>query len=178
MSDLDLPFVSFDRRALLPAISCIYFAVSDEDEILYVGQSINVRKRWSGRGHHNSHQMRPSYRIYWMPVPFEDLNRIENAFIMQLDPPWNKDRGGARAAAGSPPNLDRTINLLRRQIDWYEAAKEDRRPVDFALAATRLNIQVNRLLSLAGIDRPPTLTQAERDASHAWAVQAVEDEGT
>lgn len=85
-------------------------------------------------------------------------------------------RGGARAAAGSPPNLDRTINLLQRQIDWYEAAKEERRPVDLALAATRLNIQVNRLLAMAGTPRPPTLTQAERDASHAWAVQAVAQE--
>lgn len=84
-------------------------------------------------------------------------------------------RGGARLGAGSAPNLDKTIDLLRRQVDWFET-QEERRPVDLALYATRLNIQVNRLLSMAGIERPPTLTQGERDASHAWAEVAVAEE--
>lgn len=53
--------------------------------------------------------------------------------------------------AGSPPNLDKTIDLLRRQVDWIEA-QEGRRPVDLVLAAVRLHIQVNRLRSLAGSD--------------------------
>lgn len=85
-------------------------------------------------------------------------------------------RGGKRAASGTPPNLNKTIDLFKRQIDWYEVASEERRPVDLALAATRLNIQVNRLLAMAGIERPPPLTEAERDASHAWAEQAVQEE--
>jgi hypothetical protein len=84
-------------------------------------------------------------------------------------------RGGARLGAGSAPNLNKTIDLLRRQVDWFEA-QEDRRPVDLALAATRLNIQVNRLLAMAGIERPPELTQEQRDASHAWAEAAVAEE--
>lgn len=76
--------------------------------------------------------------------------------------------------AGSAPNLDKTIDLLRRQVDWFES-QEERRPVDLALAATRLNIQVNRLLGLAGIERA-TITQEQRDDAHAWAVQVVAEE--
>jgi hypothetical protein len=84
-------------------------------------------------------------------------------------------RGGARLGAGSAPNLDKTIDLLRRQVDWFEA-QEERRPVDLALYALRLNIQVDRLLAMAGIDRPLPITQEQRDEAHAWAVQAVEEE--
>lgn len=84
-------------------------------------------------------------------------------------------RGGARLGAGSAPNLDKTINLLQRQVDWFEA-QEERRPVDLALYVLRLDIQVNRLLAMAGIERPPPITQEARDAAHAWAVQAVAEE--
>jgi hypothetical protein len=85
-------------------------------------------------------------------------------------------RGGKRAGAGSPPNLDKTIDLLRRQIDWYETAEDERRPVELMLQAVRLNIQVNRLLAMLSIERPPELTQGQRDAAHEWALQAAEDD--
>jgi hypothetical protein len=85
-------------------------------------------------------------------------------------------RGGKRAGAGSPPNLDKTIDLLRRQIDWYEATEDERRPVELTLQVVRLNIQVNRLLAMLGMKRPPELTQTERDAAHEWAERMVEDD--
>ena len=84
-------------------------------------------------------------------------------------------RGGARAGAGSPPNLDKTIALLRRQVDWFEEAQPERRPVDLALAAINLNIQVGRLLAMAGIERSLPLTDAQR-AETGRILQQIEDE--
>jgi hypothetical protein len=67
------------------------------------------------------------------------------------------------------------VARISRMVDRLE--KQDVQPSpDLALAAVRLNIQVNRLLVLLGIDRPPELSEAEREAAHAWAVQAVADE--
>jgi len=88
-------------------------------------------------------------------------------------------RGGARAGAGSPPNLHKTIKLLTRQIDWLEAQPE-RQPVDLAVAAINLNVQLNRLLLLADLAQPPTAEQqAQRDAEYnalLAELEAQEDE--
>ena len=88
-------------------------------------------------------------------------------------------RGGARAGAGSPPNLDKTLTLLARQLDWLEAQPE-RQPVDLAVAAVRLQTQLNRLMLLAGLAQPPTpAQQAQRDAEYnalLAELEAQEDE--
>lgn len=78
-------------------------------------------------------------------------------------------RGGARAGAGSPPNLQKTLNLLKRQIDWIEAQPE-RQPVDLAIVAVNLKLQLNRLLLLAGLAQPPT---AEAIAASAAEYDAL-----
>ena len=78
-------------------------------------------------------------------------------------------RGGARAGAGSPPNLDKTLTLLARQLDWLEAQPE-RQPVDLAIAAVRLQTQLNRLMLLVGLAQPPT---PEQRAAHDAAYNAL-----
>ena len=85
-------------------------------------------------------------------------------------------RGGARAGAGSPPNLDKAITLLRRQIDWFERANPDKREqIALALAAVNLDIQLGRLLRLVGIERPAPPTDEER-ARTAAIIDAMEAE--
>lgn len=78
-------------------------------------------------------------------------------------------RGGARAGAGSPPNLHKTIAILARQLDWLEAQPE-RHPVDLAVAAVRLQTQLNRLMLLVGLAQPPT---PEQRAAHDAAYNAL-----
>lgn len=85
-------------------------------------------------------------------------------------------RGGARAGAGSPPNLHKTIKLLARQLDWLEAQPE-RQPVDLAVAAINLNVQLNRLLLLADLAQPPTPEQqAQRDAEYNALLAELEEQ--
>ena len=85
-------------------------------------------------------------------------------------------RGGARAGAGSPPNLDKTLTLLARQLDWLEAQPE-RQPVDLAIAAVRLQTQLNRLMLLADLAQPPTPEQqAQRDAEYNALLAELEEQ--
>lgn len=80
-------------------------------------------------------------------------------------------RGGARAGAGSPPNLQKTLDLLKRQIDWIEAQPE-RQPVDLAIVAVNLKLQLNRLLLLAGLAQPPTTEAMAASAAEYDALLA------
>lgn len=86
--------------------------------------------------------------------------------------------GGSGRGQGRPlsaDGLNAVVARVRRAVDRLAARRELPQP-EIAFAAINLNIQVNRLLALAGLERPPELTPPERDASHAWAVQAVADE--
>jgi hypothetical protein len=69
----------------LPAccLSGIYFLCSG-NEVVYVGQSIRV----GARSH--SHRDKKFDTILVLPVPQEDLNRVEAAFIGLLKPKYNK----------------------------------------------------------------------------------------
>lgn len=85
-------------------------------------------------------------------------------------------RGGARAGAGSPPNLQKTLDLLRRQIDWIEAQPE-RQPVDLAIVAVNLKLQLNRLLLLAGVAQSPTAeAMAQHSAEYGALFAQLEEE--
>ncbi|WP_375494649.1 GIY-YIG nuclease family protein [uncultured Nostoc sp.] len=56
INPLELPFVSFQERKILPASPGIYFAISSNDEILYIGRSNNLRNRW--KSHHRAVQLK------------------------------------------------------------------------------------------------------------------------
>ena len=73
------------RLVYLPAccFSGVYFLCSGA-EIVYVGQSISVGAR------SNSHKTKKFDRILILPVPNEELNRVEAAFIGLLQPKYNK----------------------------------------------------------------------------------------
>ena len=46
INPLDLPFVPLKQRNDLPETPAVYFVISEEAEILYIGQAINLRNRW------------------------------------------------------------------------------------------------------------------------------------
>ncbi|MBI2628952.1 hypothetical protein HYW74_02625 [Candidatus Pacearchaeota archaeon] len=67
--------------------SCIYFLVKN-DEVIYVGQTIELPSRLA------SHRQDKLYdRVFYLPVPESDLNRVEKEFIITLKPKLN---GGPR----------------------------------------------------------------------------------
>ncbi|MHC5778947.1 GIY-YIG nuclease family protein [Nostoc sp.] len=69
INPLELPFVSFQERKILPASSGIYFAISSNDKILYIGRSTNLRNRW--KSHHREVQLKSQsedIRLAWLQV--------------------------------------------------------------------------------------------------------------
>ena len=63
----ELPCLPLSRRLELPDVPAIYFAVSEVDEVLYVGRALSLRARWRGT-HHRKAELEEvkDVRIYWL----------------------------------------------------------------------------------------------------------------
>lgn len=84
-----LPSVSFAELSFLPACSGIYIACSG-DQILYIGQSQNIKERWINK-HHRFEDLSSfnEVRIYWLNAPVGILDTLERAMVWQLRPSLN-----------------------------------------------------------------------------------------
>ena len=86
--------VSFDKCGLLPQISGVYIVVNQEqNEVLYVGQSIDIRQRWTGHHRHSEilHNW-PNSHIVWIECKTMGLDRLERLLIKSLSPKLNSGR--------------------------------------------------------------------------------------
>lgn len=74
----------------LPDVPAIYFAVSEVDEVLYVGRALSLRARWRGT-HHRKAELEEAkdVRIYWLVCEATELTQKETGFIEVFDPPLN-----------------------------------------------------------------------------------------
>lgn len=83
-----LPCVKLEDRKQLPAISGIYFAMQ-QDEVLYVGLSGNIRERW--KRHHKTPELigMDDIKIHWIPSDGRPLIDQENEYIKRFRPPMN-----------------------------------------------------------------------------------------
>jgi len=88
-----LPSLPLNQRSQLPTDSCIYFALSAEGKVLYIGKSDNLAKRW--RQHHRCQQLEAmdGVRLAWLQVEDkESLLSIEAAMIKHFQPSLNIHR--------------------------------------------------------------------------------------
>ena len=86
----ELPYVTPDALPTLPAISALYFVLNANNDVLYVGQSRNLRQRWY-MGHGRIQQFREAafQRIHWLPLDIEDLVFTESEAIAYFAPSIN-----------------------------------------------------------------------------------------
>lgn len=85
-----LPSVDFEDRNQLPEVSGIYFAIDSNDNIQYIGRSININQRW--KSHHRTQQLSSfnGVRIAYLEVSDTSLlDDIEQALINYFDPYLN-----------------------------------------------------------------------------------------
>lgn len=92
-----------------------------------------------------------------------------------------KQQGGAGRGQGRPLTPEQFTAMVARIGRMVARLEKQEKPegalaVDLTLATVNLNASVNRLMALLSIDRPPELTDEEREASHEWAVRAVQEE--
>jgi excinuclease UvrABC nuclease subunit len=88
---LSLPARSYADRRYLPALSAVYFVIASRD-IVYIGQSRNLFKRW--RGHPIATRMGDvDFSVAYMEIREADLIMIEAALIERFKPHLNLNRG-------------------------------------------------------------------------------------
>tara|TARA_R110000868_G_scaffold164874_1_gene397826 strand:- start:19 stop:621 length:603 start_codon:yes stop_codon:yes gene_type:complete len=91
----------------------VYFLCKD-DEVVYVGQSINPAVRIST---HSQNTEKNFDRVYLMPVPESELDDVEGSFIHHLQP---SQQGGVkigRKAIGPKPSIPIKEVFAKYQIE-------------------------------------------------------------
>lgn len=91
INPLDLPSVPLIEKDRLPQLAAIYFVISENGKILYIGRSINLASRWNN--HHRYSELKEirNVRIAWLGCNDESLlPQIEEAMIKHFSPYLNR----------------------------------------------------------------------------------------
>jgi hypothetical protein len=86
-----LPSLLLADKAKLPSCAAVYFALSSNGRVLYIGRSINIQERL--RGHHRLQVLKAfgDVKIAWLAQSDSlALRRIETILIDYFNPPLNK----------------------------------------------------------------------------------------
>ncbi len=86
-----LPSLLLSDKGKLPSCAGVYFALSSQGRILYIGRSINIQERL--RGHHRLQVLKAfeDVKIAWLTESDSlALRRIETILIEYFNPPLNK----------------------------------------------------------------------------------------
>jgi hypothetical protein len=110
------------ERKHLPEVRCIYFVLSPEGAVLYIGQTSNLRRRWIA--HHRFANLADcqEVRIVWMATDDADIASVERALIERYHPSMN----GAYYIAGTvvdkaaEPTTNVSVNI-RVPVDLRDA---------------------------------------------------------
>lgn len=88
---LELPHVPLQRRRELPNQPRIYFALSKENEVLYIGKTQNIKQRWmQGHDRYPLFEYIGDVRLAWLIVGDAGLlTEIELACIRYFRPRFN-----------------------------------------------------------------------------------------
>jgi hypothetical protein len=124
-----LPFVAIEDRRELPVNSCVYFAIDSQNVIQYIGQTINLRRRWGSHHHRLALEEQGKIRIAYLEISDTTLlASIEEALIQHFLPPLNKfvrkppDIEELEAISNISP-IDLSPILTARSLTTYSAAK-------------------------------------------------------
>lgn len=87
---LFLPCVGLAQIDELPPVPGIYFAVENDDEVVYIGQSYNIRARWVN-GHHRMRELSQmgSITIHYVESDGRSLFAQEADYIRRFCPKMN-----------------------------------------------------------------------------------------
>jgi hypothetical protein len=86
-----LPYVGIAEIENLPNVSGVYFVIHNNDEIVYIGQSSNIRSRWVN-GHHKYNeliQLGGSLTIHYLPSDGRSLFVQESHYVNKFSPRMN-----------------------------------------------------------------------------------------
>jgi hypothetical protein len=113
-------YVPFPERKNLPSCSGIYVVADLNGFVWYVGQAVDIKNRWMGRGHHRYPQLirshrKNEYRIYWLSVPAEQLSTQEQYYINCFKPELNGHK--VKSYVPKQPLVEREIKRVIKAIN-------------------------------------------------------------
>ncbi|MGL4620526.1 MAG: GIY-YIG nuclease family protein [Chroococcidiopsis sp.] len=86
---LYLPFVNLDELGMLPSIRACYFVLHD-DQILYIGRTQNLKKRWVSHHILRNYDLPKSIKIAWYEAEANwSLEKMERSLIEDYKPKIN-----------------------------------------------------------------------------------------
>jgi excinuclease UvrABC nuclease subunit len=92
----DLPFVEFGNWSKLPGASAVYFCLDSQDKVLYIGQTRNLKRRWSmSHGYRAICGDRGAIKLSWLLTDESRLFQVESQMIARFNPPMNINRNKA-----------------------------------------------------------------------------------
>jgi predicted GIY-YIG superfamily endonuclease len=87
----ELPNISLVDKRHLPSCQCVYLVCQD-DQVLYIGQSLNLVNRWKQHHHYATLKVMEDVKIAWIEISDRSLLReIESALIEWFKPTLNKN---------------------------------------------------------------------------------------
>lgn len=84
-----LPSLPLSDKRLLPQVSGVYFVLDVNDVILYIGQSGNVRSRWTAHDQLNALREAVRPRIHWCECEAGERIEAEDGCIYRFRPALN-----------------------------------------------------------------------------------------
>ncbi len=109
-------------RDQLPDYPGIYFVVGEREQLFYIGQAKNLRKRWAGASHHRYKQFArkglDKIVIKYILASVSELNELECKYIKQFNPLLNDGKVNKYLPKTSPrfSELQRLLKLASQPL--------------------------------------------------------------
>ena len=153
VNPFDLPCVRLRDRSCLPNGAGIYFVLSGNATVLYVGKAIGIKSRW--QQHHRLAEFRslPDVTIAWLEVKSVDsLSDIERALICRFRPSLN---GTVQPSRNKGSVATRSIAYAHGEV---------KKPYQLMLTPTALK-RVAGIAGAVGISRSEVLERMIRSTN-------------
>lgn len=120
----ELPTVAFTERKALPDVPAVYFVLDGNGDMLYIGQSLSIARRWVSHSHHKKLRLLGARRIAWLTVSDPSLLlQVERACIEHFQPSVNGKLG--RPPVDEPLDMNLTVRItphLYERLEHISAA--------------------------------------------------------
>lgn len=120
------PILPLTDRTKLPAQPGIYIVVDAEDEVWYVGLSVNIKVRWNGKSHHRYQQLsrannKKQYKLCWQIFPISQLKEQEQKYINLFKPHLNYSRVKTYARKSRKPSeeISRLLKVINKKTTLF-----------------------------------------------------------
>lgn len=88
-----LPSMPLSKRREFPACPAIYLVVGEDQKVLYIGRTVNLRQRWKTHHKYSAFSGINGVRLAWLEVTdLYLLPPIEEGLIKHFKPPHNTSR--------------------------------------------------------------------------------------